>query len=237
MRMQPTAQDVFNPDKKARDEALFGQYGMDSGGDNEAGAWGRRNEQLMGAGLTRANDFSLNFLEPGRQANLTNLMAYLQPGNTAERVKRQAQLIATRGAQLGNKQASMAGGQGFSPEYQAALRQMFAGKAQRQGNEYMGTTDEQTAQNSMALNQIIQQGQNNPFLPQFLALAQLIEGRSGQNKADQAQGGFGGILGSIGQIAGMFPGAQWANMFGGGGGGGQGGGARPGWMSRLGHYF
>jgi hypothetical protein len=197
-------------------ENLFGQYGMDPKGNNESGAWARRNQQLTGAGMTGATDFAVNFLEPGRQANLRTLLPYLSAGNTQQRVKQQADMMAKRGDLAGMKQASLAGGAGFSPEYQQALRQMASGKAQRNANEYIANTDEQVGQNAGMLNDIMARAQQNPFLPQFLALAQLIEGRHAQNNAEQQQGGLGGMLGSIGQLMGMFGGIPGLGGLGGG---------------------
>jgi hypothetical protein len=192
MRINPNSEDVFSGNW----ENLFGQYGMDPKGNNESGAWARRNQQLTGAGIT--------------------LLPYLSAGNTQQRVKQQADMMAKRGDLAGMKQASLAGGAGFSPEYQQALRQMASGKAQRNANEYIANTDEQVGQNAGMLNDIMARAQQNPFLPQFLALAQLIEGRHAQNNAEQQQGGLGGMLGSIGQLMGMFGGIPGLGGLGGG---------------------
>lgn len=194
----PTAQDVYSKNN----DALFGQYGMDPKGNNEAGAWARRNEQLVGHGLTSANDYA-NQLEPARQANLNYLLAMLSPGNAQAQTQRTVAGMQNQGAALGNQQGASAQAHGFSPEFAQAIRAMFAGNAQRNANQYAGNEDNRIMQNQANAQQLIQQGQQNPFLQQFLQLAQLIEGRSQQNAADRAAGSG---LGSLGSLVGMLGG-------------------------------
>jgi hypothetical protein len=202
----PNSQDVYGYNK----DALFGQFGMDPKGNNESGAWARRNQQLVGSGLTDANSFALNTLEPARQGNLASILAYLSQGNEQARTQRNSQAMANQGKAQGDQSANAATARGFSPEYAEAIRALLTGNAQRSANQYVAGEGERVAQNSMNLGQILQQSQQNPFLQQFMALAQLIEGRHQQNQSEKSQGGLGGILGSLGQIASSipFPGPQ-----------------------------
>lgn len=196
----PNASDVFSYNKGN----LFNQFGMNAKGNNESGAWARRNQQLVGSGLTQANDYSLNTLEPQRQANTNWLLAQLQPGNQQARDQRTATGMVNQGAALGNQQAMGAQARGYSPEYAQALRAIVQGSAQRNANQFLGGSDQRMMQNQADAQGLIQQGMNNPFLQQFMQLAQLIEGRSQQNAADKARGGLGGLMGSLGAILPML---------------------------------
>lgn len=196
----PTAQDVFSYNKNN----LFGQFGQDFKGNNESGKWARGNQQLVGTGLTQANDYSLNTLEPQRQANTNWLLAQLQPGNQQARDQRTATGMVNQGAALGNQQAMGAQARGYSPEYAQALRAIVQGSAQRNANQFLGGADQRMMQNQADAQGLIQQGMMNPFLQQFMQLAQLIEGRSQQNAADKARGGLGGLMGSLGSILPML---------------------------------
>lgn len=196
----PNALDVYNKN----DQNLFGQFGMNAKGNNESGAWARRNQQLVGSGLTQANDYSLNTLEPQRQANTNWLLAQLQPGNQQARDQRTATGMVNQGAALGNQQAMGAQARGYSPEYAQALRAIVQGSAQRNANQFLGGADQRMMQNQADAQGLIGQGMMNPFLQQFMQLAQLIEGRSQQNAADKARGGLGGLMGSLGSILPML---------------------------------
>ena len=197
----PTAQDVFANNK----QNLFGQFGMDPKGNNESGAWARRDQQLTGAGLTNATDYAVNTLEPARQNNLNFLVSQNQPGNLAAKTQRDVTGMLNRGSALGDQQAKSAAARGYSPEFAQAIRAIIQSGAQRNANAYAGAENQRQNENALALNSLIQQGQQNPFLQQFMALAQLIEQRHQQNQAEKAQGGLGGLFGSLGQIASMIP--------------------------------
>lgn len=195
--MRPNAQDVFNYDKAN----LFGQFGMDPKGNNESGAWARRNQQITGVGLTNANDYAVNTLEPARQSNLSFLLSQLNPGNVHAQTQQGAAGMINQGVSLGDQQAKAAGARGYSPEYMQAIRNAIAGNAQRSANQFIGGENQRLTQNAANAQGLISQGQQNPFQDLFMQLAQLIEGRSRQNAADKAAGSG---LGSIGQIIGML---------------------------------
>lgn len=198
----PTAQDVFGKNN----QNLFGQFGMDPKGNNEAGAWARRNEQLVGTGLTNANDYALNTLGPAREANTNWLLAQLQPGNQQARDQRTATGMVNQGAALGNQQSTGAQARGYSPEYAQALRAMIQGNAQRNANTFLGGADQRMMQNQASAQGLIGDAMQNPWMQQFMQLAQLIEGRSQQNAADKAKGGLGGLMGMLGSILPMMGG-------------------------------
>jgi hypothetical protein len=206
----PNAQDVFSNNR----ENLFGQFGMDWKGDNESGAWARRNQQVIGSGLTNANAYAANTLEPARQNNLNNVIGMLSPGNVQAKTQRVAQGMVNQGASIGEQQAKAAQARGYSPEYAQAVRALLASRGQRAANEHIAGEDERLMQNAMIGADIISKSQQNPFLQQFMALAQLIEGRSAQNKADKEKGGLGGILGTLGSLAGMAGGMDFGSLFG-----------------------
>lgn len=195
----PTAQDVFNYDKNN----LFGQFGMDPKGNNESGAWARRNQQLTGYGLTNATDYAVNTLEPARQANLNYMLSMLNPGNVQAQTKSTAAGMVNQGRSIGNQEATAAMARGFSPEFAQAIRNTIAANAQRNANQYVGQQDQRMMQNQQSALGIIGNSQVSPLLQQFLALAQLIEGRNAQNQKEKAAGSG---LQSIGSLIGMLSG-------------------------------
>lgn len=220
----PTKTDVYNYDKGN----LFTQFGMDPKGNNESGKWARGNQQITGYGLTDANDYAVNTLEPARQANLSNLLAMLQQGNVQAQTQRNSQAMLQQGQGIGNQQAAAAQASGLSPEFIIALKNAAIGNAQRNANQYIGGENQRLMQNQMNAQGLIQQGQQNPFAQLFLQLAQLIEGRSAQNAADKAAGSG---LGQLGQLVGMLGGGGFGNLF------GQQKQQAPSWMSKIGGFM
>lgn len=207
MPYQPiTSSDIYGNNK----QALFGQFGMDPKGNNESGRWGRQNQQLVGTGLTNANDFAVNQLEPARQNSLQSLIARAQAGNLQAQTMRNSQQMVNQGREAGGQAAQGAYARGLSPEYQASLQNAIMGNAQRNANQYIGEEDQRLAQLQSALQQMIRDNQQNPFLGQFISLAQLIEQRYQQNQQDKMQGGLGGlgsIIGNVLPMIGSFGGA------------------------------
>jgi hypothetical protein len=212
-----TIEDIRNPDKAARNEALFGRYGMDAGGNNELGAWARRFGQPLGDWMSQQIAFARD-MEPGRQAAFIAYLRSLRPENIYAMVNAERSRLGAMGDEQGIENAMLVRGMGggIGAEVGAALR--AKNDSVRAGNQMLFNNS--SAQGRQAAFNAAAQGyggaQNPTAAPTFFNTAGLIEGRSSTNAAQRSQRGLNSWLPQLAGFAGQFAGMP----MGGGGAGG-----------------
>lgn len=195
-------QDYLNPNKGARNQALYGQFGMDPKGNNEVGAWARRLSQGVGLGAAQQVANWTNNTVPWGINTANYLQSWLSPGTRQARIQNQAGMINAQGRRSGDIAAQQILGQGGTQDQALALRAAALGRAQDASNQLVSTDLERLAQEQAALAPLISQLGGLSGLEPLLALGQFNEMRYRQNAQDKAQGGLGGLFGSLGGILG-----------------------------------
>jgi hypothetical protein len=198
-------------------DQLFNQFGMDRGGDNEAGAVLRRYIQGIFPVLMQRLA-AQNLLNPAVMQSIQRLAQALSPEGQESLAGEQSARLMKGGAVTGEKNAARLRDAGASGVVQEGARISATNKAVSDANDFRGElfSPSQMAKNSAALVDL-QGGLTHGLLGDTLAAGGFVEGRSNANKADKRAGSFMGQLGSftgmLGELYGM------GDFFGGAGGG------------------
>lgn len=204
-----TLADLLNANKAARNQALFGQFGMDANGNNEVGAWARRIAQPLGYNAASRAAF-MNQLEPQRQAAIDGYIQSLLPEN-----------IEAQARAVGNQFLAAAPAEGEDMARQLAFDNMGLGA--QEGARILANNRAIDARNKYLLALYSPEGRQQSFnnmigaynqaqdlnLNNLLSTGQFIEQRYQQNAADRARGGLNGLVGTLGGFAGMASGMGW----------------------------
>lgn len=213
--MAITYGDLTNPDKKQRNQDLFGKFGMDAGGDNEIGAWLRRLAQSSGERAAMGSAYQTG-LEQDRQGAISGIVANSNPYNAVSQAQAQGSNLYNLLNTLGNRQAANLQFQGYGQGAQLGARTEAANKGMEGANQLLMNAYDPANQNQLLIQALQAIGQaGGTGLQELLSMFGAIENRSQQNKADK-QAGSG--LGQIGSILGMLGGGGFGNLFGQGGG-------------------
>lgn len=205
-----TLADLLNADKKKRNQALFGQFGMDPNGNNEVGAWARRIAQPLGYNAASRVAF-MNQLEPQRQAVMSSYINSLMPENIYSQAAAMRNRLQGGVAGQGQDLAHMLELQGLGAGAQAGAYLHAQNQATDAANQYlMALASPEGRQQSYAnLMNAYNQAQDLN-LENLYNTGNFIEQRYQQNQADRKGSGLGGILGTIGGLAGMAGGLGWS---------------------------
>jgi hypothetical protein len=195
--------DLLNPDKKGRNQALYGRWGGDPKGNNEIGRMFRD----LSAGwypISASRVGFANEVEPMRQAMLRQAFYDASPMGQQSAIDDARAKLQSGAIDAGNTMARYlrANGGGIGAEQGAMINSM------NQANNQAGQMQQQlmSPQGQMAMRQMLSQlyGQaQDPGLEPLAGMFGAIEQRHQQNAAEQASGGFAGsMMPILGQMAG-----------------------------------
>lgn len=203
--LMPTINDYLS---KIGRSSLFTRFGMDPKGNNEVGAWVRAIAQGLGYNTANRTSF-LTGLEDQRQAAINDAIAQASPENMyANANEAKARLLANAGEE-GAANASLLRTYGLGQGAQAGAALQARNNAIRQGNDYLTYLGSPEGRDSMTRSRLNAIGYaENTGLDPLLNAGSFIEARHARNSAEKAAGGMGGLMGTIGQFAGMIPGAS-----------------------------
>ena len=190
--------------------------GSGGGGWNPAMPLQRRGAVGLGNLALQQTAFA-NELEPMRQGFARQFLMNLNPANTQARIDALMRRGRAGAARQQSMDASMAPFMGINPASLAAYNSQSDQNAARMGQQMNSPQGMASAYGQgMGLIGQMQDPSMLMALAQLTGATQQENQSSGQNVPSQGNG-LGGLLGSLGQFAGM---GGFGNMFGGQGGGG-----------------